>query len=127
MTNPNQSAVSSKAFPSQPGDSGMSLGSDQRSKAVWHRTVVKMAAWVEIIVGASFLLALNAQSRFILGGNATLPFYGDNRPGAKISEGIREHWWLQGMWEASRRITIASGRFPKRTSPETSRSSMCPP
>src|SRR3981081_636809 len=28
----------------------------------------------------------------------TLPFYGYNRPGAKISEGIREHWCLQGMW-----------------------------
>jgi non-heme chloroperoxidase len=27
----------------------------------------------------------------------TLPFYGYNRPSAKISEGIREHWWLQGM------------------------------
>jgi non-heme chloroperoxidase len=27
----------------------------------------------------------------------TLPFYGYNRPGAVISEGIREHWWLQGM------------------------------
>src|SRR5205823_7508987 len=27
----------------------------------------------------------------------TLPFYGYNRTGAKISEGIREHWWLQGM------------------------------
>src|SRR5258705_6260001 len=27
----------------------------------------------------------------------TLPFYGYNRSGAKISEGIREHWWLQGM------------------------------
>jgi non-heme chloroperoxidase len=27
----------------------------------------------------------------------TLPFYGYNRAGAKISEGIREHWWLQGM------------------------------
>ncbi len=27
----------------------------------------------------------------------TMPFYGYNRPGAKISEGIREHWWLQGM------------------------------
>ncbi|HVM91473.1 MAG TPA: alpha/beta hydrolase [Terriglobales bacterium] len=27
----------------------------------------------------------------------TLPFYSYNRPGAKISEGIREHWWLQGM------------------------------
>ena len=27
----------------------------------------------------------------------TLPFYGYNRPGAKISEGIRQHWWEQGM------------------------------
>jgi non-heme chloroperoxidase len=27
----------------------------------------------------------------------TLPFYGYNRPGAKISKGIRERWWLQGM------------------------------
>jgi non-heme chloroperoxidase len=27
----------------------------------------------------------------------TLPFYGYNRPGAKISEGIREKWWLQAM------------------------------
>jgi non-heme chloroperoxidase len=27
----------------------------------------------------------------------TLPFYGYNRPRARISEGIREHWWLQGM------------------------------
>ena len=27
----------------------------------------------------------------------TLPFYGYNRPGAKISEGVREHWWHQGM------------------------------
>lgn len=27
----------------------------------------------------------------------TLPFYGFNRPGAQISEGIRERWWLQGM------------------------------
>jgi non-heme chloroperoxidase len=27
----------------------------------------------------------------------TIPFYGYNRPGAKISEGLREHWWHQGM------------------------------
>jgi non-heme chloroperoxidase len=27
----------------------------------------------------------------------TMPFYGFNRPGTKISEGVREHWWLQGM------------------------------
>lgn len=27
----------------------------------------------------------------------TLPFYGYNRDGAKISEGIRHNWWRQGM------------------------------
>ena len=27
----------------------------------------------------------------------TLPFYGFNRPGAKISQGIRDNWWRQGM------------------------------
>ena len=27
----------------------------------------------------------------------TLPFYGYNRPGAKVSEGIRQFWWTQGM------------------------------
>lgn len=27
----------------------------------------------------------------------TLPFYGYNRPGAKVSEGVRNSFWLQGM------------------------------
>ncbi len=27
----------------------------------------------------------------------TMPFYGFNRPDAKVSEGIRDHWWLHGM------------------------------
>jgi non-heme chloroperoxidase len=27
----------------------------------------------------------------------SLPFYGFNRPGAKVSEGVRESFWLQGM------------------------------
>lgn len=27
----------------------------------------------------------------------TLPFYGYNKPGAKVSEGVRECFWLQGM------------------------------
>src|SRR6059036_2356061 len=27
----------------------------------------------------------------------SLPFYGYNRPNAKISEGVRESFWLQGM------------------------------
>ena len=27
----------------------------------------------------------------------TMPFYGYNRPGAKVSEGVRASFWLQGM------------------------------
>jgi non-heme chloroperoxidase len=27
----------------------------------------------------------------------TMPFYGYNRPGAKVSEGVRESFWMQGM------------------------------
>jgi non-heme chloroperoxidase len=27
----------------------------------------------------------------------TLPFYGANRPGSKVSDGLRESFWLQGM------------------------------
>ncbi len=26
-----------------------------------------------------------------------MPFYGFNRPNAKISQGIRDNWWRQGM------------------------------
>jgi non-heme chloroperoxidase len=38
-----------------------------------------------------------ANNRAQLYKDITLPFYGYNRPGAKVSEGVREHWWLQGM------------------------------
>ena len=31
----------------------------------------------------------------------TIPFYGFNRPGAVVSEGIRENWWRQGMMGAA--------------------------
>jgi non-heme chloroperoxidase len=32
----------------------------------------------------------------------TMPFYGYNRKGAQVSEGIREKWWLQGMMGGSK-------------------------
>jgi non-heme chloroperoxidase len=32
----------------------------------------------------------------------TIPFYGYNRPGATVSEGIRENWWRQGMMGAAK-------------------------
>jgi non-heme chloroperoxidase len=31
----------------------------------------------------------------------TFPFYGFDRPGATISPGVQEHWWLQGMMGAA--------------------------
>lgn len=56
MANVNQSTVSS-----------MSLGSYETRKTTWHRIVLLIAAWFEIIVGASFFLAFNAQSPFLFG------------------------------------------------------------
>src|SRR3979411_1562162 len=38
---------------------------------------------------------LDDRSQF--GKDLSLPFYGYNRPGARISEGVRESFWLQGM------------------------------
>jgi non-heme chloroperoxidase len=35
------------------------------------------------------------RSQFFL--DLTLPFYGYNRPGATVSEGVRQSFWLQGM------------------------------
>ena len=49
---------------------------------------------VEVFDGLRAALAANRPQFY---QDITLPFYGYNRPGAKISEGIREHWWLQGM------------------------------
>jgi non-heme chloroperoxidase len=38
---------------------------------------------------------LNDRSQFFK--DLTIPFYGANRPGAKVSDGVRETFWLQGM------------------------------
>jgi non-heme chloroperoxidase len=35
------------------------------------------------------------RSQFFM--DLTMPFYGYNRPGAKVSQGVRESFWLQGM------------------------------
>ncbi len=35
------------------------------------------------------------------------PFFGANRPGSKVSQGLRDFFWLQGMSRASRRRTTA--------------------
>jgi non-heme chloroperoxidase len=49
---------------------------------------------IEVFDGLRAALAANRAQFY---KDITLPFYGYNRPGAKISDGIREHWWLQGM------------------------------
>jgi non-heme chloroperoxidase len=49
---------------------------------------------IEVFDGLRAALAANRPQFY---KDITLPFYGYNRQGAKISEGIREHWWLQGM------------------------------
>jgi non-heme chloroperoxidase len=38
-----------------------------------------------------------AENRSQFYKDLTLPFFGYNRTGAKVSEGVREHFWLQGM------------------------------
>ncbi len=37
----------------------------------------------------------NHRAQFYM--DITIPFYGFNRPGAKVSDGIRQNWWRQGM------------------------------
>ena len=38
------------------------------------------------------------------------PFYGFNRPGAKVSQGLRDSFWLQGMlWRPQRRLRLHQG------------------
>ena len=50
----------------------------------------------------------------------TLPFYGYNRPNAKVSEGMRDNFWLQGMTGSARRAnTTLSRLFQKQISRKT--------
>jgi len=49
-----------------------------------------MAAFDEIRAGV-----LTDRAQFFK--DLSLPFYGFNRPGAKVSEGLRDSFWLQGM------------------------------
>jgi non-heme chloroperoxidase len=50
---------------------------------------------IEVFDGFRQALAAN-RSQFFL-DVASGPFYGFNRPGAKISQGIIQNWWRQGM------------------------------
>jgi hypothetical protein len=46
------------------------------------------------------------------------PFYGFNRPGAKVSQGVIDNWWRQGMCGAANAHYDASKRSPRPTSPK---------
>jgi non-heme chloroperoxidase len=50
---------------------------------------------IEVFDGFRQALAAN-RSQFFL-DMASGPFYGFNRPGAKVSEGIIQNWWRQAM------------------------------
>jgi len=49
---------------------------------------------IEVFDGIRAGVAGN-RSQFYM--DLTMPFYGYNRPGAEVSEGIRMNWWRQGM------------------------------
>jgi non-heme chloroperoxidase len=41
----------------------------------------------------------------------TLPFFGYNRPGTKISEGVRENFWYQGMQGGLKGVRLHQSLF----------------
>ena len=49
---------------------------------------------MEVFDGIRAGTAFNRAQTFI---DFTLPFYGYNRPGAQVKEGVRRNWWRQGM------------------------------
>jgi non-heme chloroperoxidase len=54
--------------------------------------------------GAPFRLQLAANRAQFYRDIASGPFYGFNRQGAKVSEGVFGNWWRQGMIGLSFRI-----------------------
>ena len=55
---------------------------------------------IEVFDGFRAALAANRTQFFL--DVASGPFYGFNRPDAKISQGIIENWWRQGMMGAAK-------------------------
>jgi len=54
------------------------------------------------------------------------PFYGANRPGAKVSQGLRDSFWLQGMMAGHKAFYDCIKAFSETTSPKISRNSTFP-
>jgi non-heme chloroperoxidase len=57
----------------------------------------------------------------------SMPFYGYNRSGAKISEGVRESFWLQGMMAGFPASYFCIKAFSETISPKISRNWTCRP
>ena len=55
----------------------------------------------------------------------SMPFYGYNRQGANVSEGVRESFWLQGMMCGFPGAYFALRRFPRPILRKISRKSTC--
>ena len=68
---------------------------------------------------------LNDRSQFFK--DLTMTFYGYNRPGARVSEGVRNSFWLQGMMCGFPGDIFVLRHFPSRISPKISRKTMYPP
>jgi len=68
---------------------------------------------------------LNDRSQFFK--ELSVPFYGANRPGSKVSQGLRDSFWLQGMLCGHKAAYDCIRPFPRQTSPKTSKSAMCQP
>ena len=51
------------------------------------------------------------------------PFYGANRSGARVSQGVMDSFWLQGMQASIKGVRLHQGVL-RRTSPRTSKRSM---
>ena len=56
----------------------------------------------------------------------SLPFYGYNKPGAKISEGVRESFWLQGMMAGLAASYFCIKAFSETDLTEESEKDRCP-
>jgi non-heme chloroperoxidase len=63
------------------------------------------------------------EDRFQFFKDVTMPFYGYNRPGAKVSEGVRDSFWRQSMTTSLHAPISALRSFRKRTLPSISRRS----
>jgi non-heme chloroperoxidase len=78
-------------------------GTERVAKAVLIGAVPPVMLKKETNPGGTPLEAFDGLRTQVLGdrsafwNNLSVPFYGYNRPGAKISEGVKQSFWLQGM------------------------------